>query len=420
MSLAISSQISAPLIRTALVVDDHADVCAMLVDQLRRAGLDASGVVSASELTARLGGAHPDLIVLDLALGETDAIMAFDLLAAAGFRGRTILTSGYQQTILDHARLIGERAGLDIAGVLRKPFRQRDLHALLGEGGAAASRPDGRRPRSEPGLLEEALDRGWISFVYQPKVALADGRVAGFECLARIRHPERGLLSPATFIDAAEGVALDRLTIHALADAMSCAEAATRAGAPVAVAVNVAGRSLMNETLPDRLLELRRRHAAAPPVTLELTETDRVDDDAAVQEFATRAALHGFRLSIDDFGTGFATFDRLRRMPFHEIKLERSIVAGCSADARQVSICRASIDIARGFGAIAVAEGVEDPADLETVRAIGFDVAQGYIFARPAAFPDALRFAHDHAHRFAALARGAWPRAVNPSTTRLP
>jgi EAL domain-containing protein (putative c-di-GMP-specific phosphodiesterase class I) len=117
-----------------------------------------------------------------------------------------------------------------------------------------------------------------------------------------------------------------------------------------------------------------------------MTETDFVNDKIAASAFATRAILHGFEIAIDDFGHGYATLDRLRDLPFTELKLERSMVDGCARDPALRNICKAAVQLAHGFGANAVAEGVERADDLEVVRSLGFDTAQGFIYSQPLPF----------------------------------
>lgn len=366
-------------IRTAIVVDDHVDICTVVTAQLRKLGIDAQGMTTKEDLLQALDAPHPDLLLLDLSLGASDAVEIFGLLHDRGFAGRVVLMSGHAGSVLDHVRRIGERAGVDIGGTLRKPFRRRELETVVSTlGGAAVVAPPHRSEPVEPGLLRAALDQGWVEFWFQPKIDLNADTIAGTEALARIRHPERGIVAPSAFLPPIEDADLHDLTVAAARAALALG---ARARSRVPVSINVAGRTILRPGLIEALKALgpgvERR------LILEITETDLIGDLAAAEAFATRAVLHGFRISIDDFGTGYATFERLRHIPFAELKIERAIVHGCAQDEPLRKICRAAVELGHGFDAKVVAEGVETRADRDAVRALGFDLAQGYLFSPP-------------------------------------
>ena len=373
--------------RRALVFDDQAEIGALAVTRLIQLGFDAKSVTERSAFLAMAESWQPELIVLDLSLGDGDAIELFELLNEQAFSGHVILMSGHSVTVLDHARQLGEDLGMSIAGVLKKPFRQRDLRALVASLGGPSARPRLHRPDNpNPALLREALDKNWLEFWYQPKVDLKTGLIVGAESLARVRHPDQGILAPGAFLQQASEEELYEVTTRALDEAVRCTETMRQRGRPLTFSINVAAKTFKRTDLIEQIRAIRKRHSQIVPITLEVTETDLVDDKFAVKSFATRAILQDFRISIDDFGHGYASFERLRDMPFSELKLERSMVNGCARDPALRSICKAVLGLAHGFGAFAVAEGVENADDLETIRSLGFDMAQGYFFSRPLPF----------------------------------
>jgi len=373
---------------TVIVVDDQEEIRHLVTSHFDEIGIAARGAESAEALTSALREKHPDLILLDLSLGATDAVDIFHILKQCDYQGVVILMSGHAGSVLDHARRIGERAGIRIEGILKKPFRRRDLHKLVTElvpkAGERKATPSaqGRACR-----LGEAMEKGWVEFWYQPKIELCSDGVAGVESLARIRHPEFGILSPGTFLPSATEEELHALTLAAARAAISLS-GSVAAGA-LHIAINIAGRTLQRASLLDELKLIRDREMGDGLLVLEITETDLIEDSAAAEEFATRAVLHGFGLSIDDFGSGYATFDRLRSIPFTELKLERSVVDGCAGDRAVQGICRAAVQIAHAFDAHVVAEGVEREEDLAVLRELGFDLVQGALFSMPIP-PDAL------------------------------
>jgi EAL domain-containing protein (putative c-di-GMP-specific phosphodiesterase class I)/FixJ family two-component response regulator len=375
--------------RKALVFDDQPEIGALAVIRLTRLGFDARKVFAKPLFLATVGSWQPDLILLDLSLGDSDAIELFALLKEQKFRGHVILMSGHPRSVLDHARQVGENMGIAIAGVLRKPFIQRDLSALVADLNTVVQRPPSVHPdNANLNLLRDALNHGWLEFWYQPKIDLRTDLIVGAECLARISHPQRGVLAPGAFLKDAADQELYELTTKALDDACQRAGTRQKRGSPLTFSINVAARSFLRKGFLDEFIAIRERHSKNLPIILEVTETDLVDDKIAVQAFATRAVLNGFRISIDDFGHGYATFERLRDMPFTELKLERSMVEGCARDSALRSICKATVELAHGFGAAVIAEGVEREDDLKVVRSLGFDMAQGYYFSRPVPFED--------------------------------
>jgi EAL domain-containing protein (putative c-di-GMP-specific phosphodiesterase class I) len=155
------------------------------------------------------------------------------------------------------------------------------------------------------------------------------------------------------------------------------------AGAPLRVAVNANLGSLMTLNLAALIRENRPKHEAWPGLILEVPEGEVVDDVGLVHEIATQLRIYGISLAIDDFGEGYSSFARLRELPFGELKLDRGFVEGCAADGRNAGICRAIIELAHQFGVAAVAEGLEEVADVHAIRDMGCDIGQGYYFARP-------------------------------------
>jgi EAL domain-containing protein (putative c-di-GMP-specific phosphodiesterase class I) len=108
-----------------------------------------------------------------------------------------------------------------------------------------------------------------------------------------------------------------------------------------------------------------------------------VKDVTLMHEIATQLRIYGITFAIDDFGEGYSSFARLRELPFAELKLDRSFVHNCAVDTQNAGICQAIIDLAHHFGAVAVAEGLENPADLQAIHRMGCDMGQGFLLARP-------------------------------------
>jgi diguanylate cyclase (GGDEF)-like protein len=249
-----------------------------------------------------------------------------------------------------------------------------------------------RRMETENQLFR-AIERGEFVLYYQPQVSLATGRVTGVEALVRWNHPDRGLVTPGEFIAAAEetGLILE-LGAWALHEAFGQAAAwnAERDdGAKVTMSVNLSARQCAHP----ELVELVRRALAdtgADPATicLEITETAVMADvEAVVRVFDELRGL-GVGLAIDDFGTGWSSLRALQRFPVDEVKIDRSFVERMALDPQEAAIVAAVISLSRALGLRTVAEGVETIAQVNALRDLGCDHAQGYYFWRPAGAGD--------------------------------
>ncbi|WP_172403330.1 EAL domain-containing protein [Ensifer aridi] len=365
----------------AVIVDDDQEICELLQFQLQHLGVEARAVTKASDVLDAVKQESPDIVFVDMSLGEADGVDVFHILRDIRFMGALVIVSGHPESVLRHARDVALRLGLDAKAPLKKPFRLQDLRRVLDEAssGPSANFPRVLKPCPE-GLLREGIRKNWLEFWFQPKVELKTGCLTGAECLARIRHPSAGLLFPGQFLPSADDDDLHELTVRAAEAAAKAASLDLGDGVPLRFSINVSTRSMQ----PALILQLKKvRDGAVRPVDLilEITESDLGGDSSVCQAFATRAVLHGFNISIDDFGCGYATFERLRRTPFSELKLDRSVVAGCSGDRALRNICVATIQLAHGFDALAVAEGVETQEDAAVLAEIGCDIAQGYLFA---------------------------------------
>jgi diguanylate cyclase (GGDEF)-like protein/PAS domain S-box-containing protein len=230
--------------------------------------------------------------------------------------------------------------------------------------------------------LRRGLDRGELCALYQPIVAVADGRVVGFEALARWRHPEQGLLAPGSFLDVAEETGLivqvDRWVLRE-----ACLQLrgwrARHPGLEPRVTVNLSARQLAEPGLADALsATFAETGVEVDWVRLEITENGLVG--GAEEAVLATLRARGIHLMIDDFGTGYSSLGYLHRLPISALKVDRSFMGGGEGN---LAIVGAVVTLAHGLGMEVVVEGVERPEQLERVRALGADYAQGYLFSPP-------------------------------------
>ncbi|PZO11044.1 MAG: PAS domain S-box protein [Lysobacteraceae bacterium] len=238
--------------------------------------------------------------------------------------------------------------------------------------------------------LRRALDNGEFRLVFQPLVALADGRVRSAEALIRWNNPTLGEISPDDFISHAETTG-DIVGIGAWVIDAACRHMAQWRSDGLAierVAVNVSYRQFLTEDLVQTIATALADHGL-PGAALELEFTERVLIEDAPDTLATFQALRnlGVVLTIDDFGEGYSALNYLRRLPIHGLKLAQSFLQGVPGNPSDVAICQAVEGIARGLGLEVVAEGIESPAQRDFLLALGIGVGQGFLFS-PGLDPD--------------------------------
>jgi EAL domain-containing protein (putative c-di-GMP-specific phosphodiesterase class I)/GGDEF domain-containing protein len=241
--------------------------------------------------------------------------------------------------------------------------------------------------------LQRVLDSCKLTLAFQPQYDLKRGTWSAIEALVRWpQAPDANPLAPARLIDLAERHGLiDGLTRLILDTAIGHADAFEQLGAQLDIAVNLSQAMMINPALPELVAAMLGRWNMRPRrLILEVTEDSIVRDNAAATGVMQRLHESGVRLSIDDFGTGFSSFARLRDMPLSELKIDQVFVAGMTRRREDLQIVHSVIDLAHNFDLRAVAEGVEDEKTFALLREMGCDVAQGYYGAPPMAAEDLI------------------------------
>jgi EAL domain-containing protein (putative c-di-GMP-specific phosphodiesterase class I) len=230
--------------------------------------------------------------------------------------------------------------------------------------------------------LRRGLAAGEFELHYQPVVDLATDRVSGCEALVRWRHPERGMVSPGTFIPLAEEIGLI-VPLGEWVIRQACATAA-RWPTDLKVAVNLSPAQFRSAGLLQVIVgALASSGLAADRLELEITETILLQDSEATLATLYRLREIGVRIAMDDFGTGYSSLSHLQRFPFDKIKIDRSFVSNIVESTSSLNIVRAVAALANGLGVAATAEGVETEAQLETIKSEGCTEMQGFLFSRP-------------------------------------
>lgn len=402
--------------RRLLILDDDPMTGQTITSIAEFAGLAVHYTRTPDEFFRAVDAWHPTHIALDLVMPEMDGVQVIRQLALRQCSAAIIITSGVGTRVLDAAGRLAAEHGLNIAGVLAKPFSAASLRQLLIED--AGPDPGSTRPAPAGGLgykveaapeptaedLRQALTSAAITAFYQPKVVCATGALAGFEVLARWIHPDCGVIAPTRFIPLAESSGLiDELTAQVLNEALHwfaplCA-ASTTGGTPGAIgdtmqlAVNISARTLANTALFEQVRTQCRLLQIDPArLSFELTETSAMDDPTASLDLLTRLRMHGFHLSLDDFGTGFSSMLQLVRLPFSEIKVDKSFVMTAMQSQESRTVTKFIVDLGHSLGLRCTAEGAEDLQTLAYLQKIGCDLVQGYAIGRPMPGDEALRW----------------------------
>ena len=356
---------------------------------LRELAARVRALVRATDTPARIGGDEFALVAPDLADAGGAIRLAEKLLATCeppvevgGFSLPVAISVGIA-LFPDHGREVGDLlTGADIALYAAKAGGRGRWSIFSSDMRAAAQ----ARRRLET-QLKEAVPGGQFRLVYQPRFALEDNRIVAAEALLRWQHPERGPLSPPDFIGVAESSGIIREIGHwVLRGACEQARRWRDQGRPVRVAVNLSAVEFRQPDLPDQIRAVLDEVGLEPSLLeLEITESAYMDQRAAgLEDELRRVKDLGVVLAIDDFGTGYSSLAYLRWVPFDILKVDRSFVTNMGEDQRDEAIVRTIVALARNLDKTVVAEGVEKPHQLATLRRLGCHEAQGYLLGRPA------------------------------------
>jgi EAL domain-containing protein (putative c-di-GMP-specific phosphodiesterase class I) len=245
---------------------------------------------------------------------------------------------------------------------------------------AGAVSSDLRAPVKEMG---EALGPGWLELWYQPKICSRTLDLRGAEALIRMHHPQLGIVQPARFIPRMEARLLPALSQFVIARALADWRYFLAEQCPLDLSINLPISFFDDPNSFDYLCSQLPDDPAFAGLILEVDGSEITRDLAAAREFARQARLRKIAISVDRLGSEWTTLLQLRDFPFVEIKVEPELVAGCAHDRGKRTLCRHIVAAANQFGARTVAVGVENYADFVTARELGFDLIQGFLFAKP-------------------------------------
>jgi EAL domain-containing protein (putative c-di-GMP-specific phosphodiesterase class I) len=240
-------------------------------------------------------------------------------------------------------------------------------------------------PPADPAevTLADVLRNDWFELFYQPKIHLKSMRLYGAEALVRARHPQRGVLPPGVFLPGAGEADMLVLTERVIRTALRDWEDCAACGMSVRFAVNVPVSALVKLPIADIVRSEKPRAENWPGLILEVTEDEIINDLKLANDAAERLQASQCTLALDDFGAGYSSIARLRQLPFSELKIDRAYVTNCHIDRVNAGLCEVFVELAKRFGLKTVAEGIELTHESHKLQALGCDIGQGYLFAKP-------------------------------------
>jgi EAL domain-containing protein (putative c-di-GMP-specific phosphodiesterase class I)/ActR/RegA family two-component response regulator len=370
-----------------LVVDDEPELARFVGRVGESIGYDVKAISVIQEFKDLVGQWKPDVIILDLAMPQTDGLELLNWLASENCPAQIIIMSGFDARIVESAKRIGQERGLNIAFTFNKPIRVQDLKDQL-----MAIRQ--LKPVAAP-FSESELRNGFIEsqlFVaYQPQVSLKSGALRGAEALIRWNHPTRGIIPAEQFLDVVAETDLSwKLSTLMITEAIRQQGLWSQRGLDIQMAINLSLSDLQDKRLADQIsFQCYSENVPPERVTIEVAESSIMSDAIEIFDVLARLRLRGFQLSIDDFGTGFSSLTRLQRMPATELKIDKSLVSDAQTSANSLVIVKAIISLAKIMNLSSVAEGIETAEHYELMAKLGCEQGQGFGIAKPM-MPDAF------------------------------
>jgi EAL domain-containing protein (putative c-di-GMP-specific phosphodiesterase class I)/AmiR/NasT family two-component response regulator len=329
-----------------------------------------------------------DIAIIDLALPGMDALELIRRLADAKSRVGVVVVGAQSNAVLFSVETMAAAYGINMLGAIGKPVIGSRLEALItnylqpGEARAAARQ---QTPPISFAEVGQGLQAREFDPFFQPKIELETGQVKGLEMFARWRHPLYGVLGPASFMQVLEdNRRVDFLDWSMIEKSVAACRTLHDQGIPISFSINVDQGTLAHPQFMDQIAACLDRHRIMPDyITFEMTESAVLTTDPHFLERLLRLRMKGFGLAIDDYGTGRSNLQLLARIPFSELKIDRSFVDGASKKQAIGTVLRSCLGLARSLDRRSVAVGVETKQDWDFLQGLGCTYAQGYYIAKP-------------------------------------
>ncbi|MES2160087.1 MAG: EAL domain-containing response regulator [Pseudomonadota bacterium] len=330
-----------------------------------------------------------DIAIIDLALPGMDALELIRRLSEAKSRMGVVVVGAQSNAVLFSVETMAAAYGINMLGAIGKPVIGSRLEALITD----YLQPDETRtvgthaniPPISFAEVGQGLQMREFDPFFQPKIELETGQVKGLEMFARWRHPLYGVLGPASFMQVLEdNRRIDFLDWSMIEKSVAACRTLHDQGIPISFSINVDQGTLAHPQFMEQISACLERHRIMPDyITFEMTESAVLTTDPHFLERLLRLRMKGFGLAIDDYGTGRSNLQLLARIPFSELKIDRSFVDGASKKQAIGTVLRSCLGLARSLDRRSVAVGVETKQDWDFLQGLGCTYAQGYYIAKP-------------------------------------
>lgn len=345
-----------------------------------------------------------DVGIIDLALPGMDGLELIRRLAEARCRAGIVIIGAQSNAVLFSVETMALAYGINLLGTIAKPVSPARLTELIENYSAVPSAP----PEGVVGRtftfaeVGRGLQARQFDPYFQPKIELETGQVKGLEMFARWRHPEYGVLGPEAFIRALEdNHRVDFLDWSMIEKSVAACRTLHDQGIPISFSINVDQSTLAHPQFMAQITACLERHRILPDyITFEMTESAVLTTEPHFLERLLRLRMLGFGLAIDDYGTGRSNLQLLARIPFSELKIDRSFVDGASRRPAIGVVLRSCLGLARNLDRRSVAVGVETKQDWDFLQGLGCTYAQGYYIAKPMPVEEFPAWLDDWRHFF--------------------
>ncbi|MBN9288983.1 MAG: hypothetical protein BGO43_08145 [Gammaproteobacteria bacterium 39-13] len=359
-----------------LIVDDDLAIHRLFSDIAQNCGYlvnTADDILSVSTVYKKF---QPTLIFLDLSLTEGDGVEVLRLLSEHGCKSPIVVISSHDDKVRATTVRLGESRGLMMAGTFQKPIDIKTLTVILNKYknyGFNFNEQD----------IERAIKNHEFILHYQPKVLIKTKEIIGAEALVRWQVPsQKNLIYPDAFIPFSEKTgSISNLSRYIIQQAIKQIH---EHQIDFQLSINLSGRDLTDLSLPDEIVSYVKKYRIDPAkICFEITETSVMSQPTVAMDILTRLRIHGFELSMDDFGIGYSSLIELHRMPFSELKIDKSFIKNLSISSDTLPIVRCIINLGKGLSLKVVAEGVETQEAWNILEKEECHYAQGYFISQP-------------------------------------
>ncbi len=368
----------------AMVIDDHPLQITLLKQMLLRHDVNVASFDGVDKAIAHAKSTNIDIIFCDLQMPNKDGIDMMEMLNQIGYCGKVVLVSAMELTIVTAVRAMCETFSFEVLGKLLKPYDESQVVEMLKRVGLE---PIKNTHFQQDICVQDqeflfALAEGKVKNYYQPLADANSGEIIGYEALARWFHPIYGVLAPHNFLSIVERCHLsaelfDAVFSNVLYDMKN-------RGLKQHVSLNVDHDNLEDAEFANQFIARCQENGISPDrFTIEITERETFQTSPALYKNLLKFRMNGVTISIDDFGTGSSSLEKLAQLPFNELKIDRSFVQGLVHDPKKKNIVLAICALAKSLNISVVAEGVEDEVTLEAMRQYTVDVCQGYYIDKP-------------------------------------